>query len=560
MYKLIRTKKQFKKQLKKLKHTKVLFCDTETCLDENRTKGGLYGRVRLFQVYQIGMRKALLIDCYFLPLADVLKALKGFVHVYHNASYDLHTINCYTDELWLPHDVHDTFYLSKLALYKEGSRFGFYECLSYAGEADENIRTMDKKANQKADWSGVLTEEMLRYAAYDVLYMSLLWRRVKSQINTKSYKLDIANLKYAIEYSRRGVAVDLVRRADKFHEAVTDYEDVLSQLPVNPNSPKQVCEWLGTTKSDIDTLETMKLQGDLRAAAVRKARLLSKTVMFLKKYDRPIIKGFFNPCGAISGRFTCSGGDSYGHMNLQQLPKKLLPILRAREGNVLVYNDYTGLELYMAVAWIGEPTMEKLIRKGIDIHTHTASKVYGIKPKHITDFQRLVGKICNFLLIYGGSVMVLQSTIRSWGGVLMPIEEVREISKKWFQAYPLFKEWHLMHRKAMSMYGAIDVETALGRTVRALKLNDALNIPIQGSSSEVTKTAMLLLLNRHPDEYLINTIHDALILDVPKSEGELWVKRLDECMVDAWYQVTKKLRIPDLPMPKGAEINKYWEF
>jgi DNA polymerase-1 len=419
---------------------------------------------------------------------------------------------------------------------------------------------MDKRANQKADWSGVLTDTMLIYAAYDVLYLSLLWDKVKKRIKTKAYQLDICNLKYAIEYSRRGVMVDLDRVHKKLLTSTNKYEKSLTKLPINPNSPKQVNEWLGTTSSDKDTLEKLTLEGNTDAALVRKCRLLSKEVMFLKRYNRGIVKGFFNPCGAISGRFSCTGGDRFDHVNLQQWAKRLLPVIKAREGNVIVYSDYTGLELYMAVAWVGEPTMKKLILDGIDVHTYTASVIYKVKYEDVTKEQRFVGKTCNFLLIYGGWHTVLQSTLRAWGGLLISLEEARSIRQAWFKLYPGFVEWHSLNKKLVSIYGYLDVSTALGRTVRCVKVNDALSIPIQGSSSEVTKTALKFLKSRYNDEYLINTIHDSIALECQEGQAPLWVGRLDECMVDAWYEVTKDLEVPDLPMPKGATFNKHWEF
>jgi len=557
-YKLIRTIEELKGV--QLDSSTPLFCDTETYTEEGKSDGGLYGAIRLFQLYQFGMKCAIIIDCRFIPLQEVLDYVRSFHHVYHNSSYDLHTINNSTESLWLPDTVDDTIYLSRLLLWKKGSKFGFYDCLQYAGLEDDNIRSIDKKANQKADWGGVLTPTMLKYAAYDVLYLSLLWNEVKVALDTESYKLDIFNLKYAIEYSRRGIPVDRIRVKTKMLEATTDLEDITEKLsPLNFNSPKQCCALLGTKSSDHDTLVRMKLEGHPEAGLISDARSLVKKVGFLKKYDRDIVKGYYNPSSAISGRWSCTGGDVFDHSNLQQIPRELLECLMATAGKTFVYKDYAGLELRMAVAWIAEPTMERLILEGVDLHTYTASKLFNVRMEDVTYQQRLVGKICNFLLIYGGGIAVLQANLRG-AGILYDFKETKAVRTAWMEEYQYFNEWHRMTRRHMEVYGYLDVETALGRQVRCYSTNDALNTPVQGSSAEVTKMSLKFLKERYEDEYLVSTIHDSATLMVGETSGELWGKRLDEAMLKGWDFVVSRTALPDLPMDSGSDINNTWSF
>ena len=559
-YKLIRRIEDFHKEVQELDNVNPLFCDTETCTEEGKSNGGLYGAIRLFQFYQTGMKYALIIDCRFVPLYEVLDYVKSFHLIFHNASYDLHTINNSTDEVWLPRRLDDTIYLSRLTLWERGSKFGFYECLQYAGLEDDTIRSIDKKENQKADWGGVLTPTMLKYAAYDVLYLSLLWNKVHKARLTESYKLDMFNLKYAIEYSRRGIPTDQKKVKEKLLESTEELEEILLKLPVNPNSSKQVCKYLGSSKSDHDTLVKLKLEGNKEAGLVSDARSLTKRVGFLKKYDRPIVKGYYNPSSAISGRWSCTGGDVFDHSNLQQIPKDLLECLLALAGKVFVYKDYAGLELRMAVAWIAEPTMERMIREGVDLHSYTASVLFNVPMDQLTKKQRTIGKICNFLLIYGGGIARLQASARAWGGIVLSFQEAKEIRLAWLKEYNYFNEWHSMTRRHMEVYGYLDVETALGRQVRCTNVNDALNIPVQGSSSEVTKMSLKYLKERYEDEYLVSTIHDSATIMVDEDAADLWGRRLNECMIDGWKYVVGKTAIPDLPMDEGVDIHKRWIF
>jgi len=559
MYKLIRTAEEYKEIMLELHPDKILFCDTETYTNEGKSDGGLYGKVRLFQLYQEGMTYAIIIDCMFIPLDIVLGFVKPFHHVYHNSSYDLHTINLHTDDLWLPHEVDDTIYLSRLVLFQKGSRFDFHSCLAYAGLEDDMIKSIDKKANQKADWGGVLTPTMLTYAACDVLYLSLLWAKVNKALETEAYKLDIFNLKYAVEYSRRGIPTDPIAIKSELLDATNKLESTLLLLPVNPNSPKQCCEYLGTTSSDKDVLVKLALEGHEGAALIKSARELTKKVNFCKKYSRPIIKGFYNPSAAVTGRWSCTGGDVFDHSNLQQIPKELLYCLLAMLGKIFIYKDYAGLELRMAVCWIGDPTMERMIRDGIDLHTYTASVLFGKPMDQVTKLERNIGKICNFMLIYGGGAYRLQAECRDWG-ISLTIAECKTHIGAWMGEYTSFPEWHKMTRRHLKTYGYMDVITALGREVRTYKDNDALNTPIQGSSSEVTKMSLKYLKERYEDEYLVSTIHDSNTLLQDEKDADLWVGRLNECMCDAWYYVIKDTAIPDLPMPPEAVAGKRWKF
>lgn len=561
MYLLVRTDSAFDSVKDTIDSSKIVFCDTETYEEEGKCKdGGLYGAIRLVQLYQEGWDTAIIVDCMFVDLHKVLGFLKTLHLVFHNASYDLHTINCHTKEVWLPKDVDDTLYLARLALYKKGPKFDFYSCLKHINWYKGTVKELDKKENQQVDWKGPLSKTMLKYAACDVLYLSLLYPEVVHAKNTKNYKLDKANLLYAVEYTRRGIPLNQQKVKEELRKVSIEYEKLLEKLPVNPNSPKQVTSLLGTQSSDMLTLETLKLQGNEQAGLIRDARQSSKTVMFLHKYNRPVIRGFYNPCGAVTGRFSCTGGNRIGYDNIQQIPRRVLPCMEAPEGKIFIYNDYTGLELYMAVCWVGEPTMHRLISSGKDIHTYTASILYKKSEEDITKFERMIGKICNFLLIYGGSIKTLRNTIISWGQVLMSFSDVKEIYDAWFDEYTYFVEWQKMNKKVLQVYGFMDVTTALGRQVRAYSLNDILNIPIQGSSSEVTKTSLQLLKERYPDENLISTIHDSNMLLQDIGTEDIWKSRLNECMVDAWNLVIQDLAIPDLQMPATAQSNTTWEF
>jgi len=556
MYKLIRDPEGLKEI--KVDYTRPIFCDTETCAHEGYAEGGLYGQIRLLQIYQAHWDNAYLIDIFFVDLDTALALIQPGHLIWHNASFDMHTINCNTEHLWLPQQLGDTLYLSRLA-FPIHRKYGYYDCLKHAGVYHPELDKVSKKSKQVFDWSKPLLHEHLKYAEYDVTYLCDLYQATNFMEDSEIYKLDIQNLTYAIKYDRRGIPVNMQTVRDKLRKASIEAELVLENLPVNPNSSVQCQKILGTTKADVDMLMKLKLEGNEVAGDILKARQLIKERMYLTKYNRPKIFGFHNPCGTISGRFSCTGGQRYGYSNIQQIPRRLLSCLEAPEGHMFVYKDYAGLELRMAVAWTGEPTMERLMRNNTDLHTYTGCSIYKKNPEDLSKHERLVGKILNFTLVYGAWVPATQAALRSWGDQ-EDFQTVKAFRNNWLNTYEYFKMWHKMHHDHFRVYGYKDIETALGRKVRTFSVNDALNIPIQGSSAEVTKMSLKYLSERYSSENLVNTIHDSNCLVVPEDTVDMWVKRLNECMIDAWYYVIKDLAVPDLPMPAEATYSKTWDF
>ncbi len=555
MYNLIRDYQSFGQI--QIDPSSPVFCDTETCEEEGLTIGGLNGQIRLFQIYQESWENAKLIDCFFIDLKDVLELVKPHHLIFHNGSYDLHTINLKTDDTWLPRALDDTLYLSRLKFFTK-IKFSFYDCLEYAGHADDLIRGINKKEEQKSDWGGPLSLNQKTYAACDVTYLCKLFNTIKEFKDSTVYKLDITSLNHAVGYSRNGMPINQKTAVKMKNEYLIKLEETLDDLPINPRSSIQAREYLGTASSDSDTLEKLIQEGNERAKKIQIARHCYKSLEYLKVYSRPRVYGFFNPCAAISGRFSCNGGHRFDHGNLQQMPGDLHVLVEAPEGQAIIYNDYSGLELRTAAAYTGEPTMCRMMIEGEDLHTETAKFVF--QTDNPTEEERTTAKVYNFTLIYGGGVKTVKNSLKVRANINASFNDVKDKIEKWFDFYPYYREWHDMHKAQLNIYGYVDIETALGRHVRTYKLTDSLNYPIQGSAVEVTKTSLGLLFSRYPEAQLIDTIHDANLLLQSIDEAEMWKKRLSECMVDAWKYVIQDLPEPNIPMPHGGEIGPIWTF
>ena len=186
---------------------------------------------------------------------------------------------------------------------------------------------------------------------------------------------------------------------------------------------------------------------------------------------------------------------------------------------------------------------------GLDIHTATAAKVYGINIDEVTSTQRRNAKAVNFGIIYGQSAFGLSQ------GLGIPRKEAQEIIENYFIQYPGIKKY---------MTDTIDfakengyVETLMKRrrylrdinsanaTVRGFAERNAINAPIQGSAADMIKVAMINIFNemyaRKLKSKMTMQVHDELVFEVHQSELEEM-----KALVKDKMQTAMKLNVPIL--------------
>ena len=182
-----------------------------------------------------------------------------------------------------------------------------------------------------------------------------------------------------------------------------------------------------------------------------------------------------------------------------------------------------------------DPTMITAFQDGADIHTITAAKVHGVTPEEVTREMRSGAKMVNFGIIYGISAFGLSQRLA------IPRGEAAEIIDAYFREYPAIKEY--MDRTIAESREKGYAETISGRRRHYTDLNSsnaglrqnaeraAINMPIQGTSADMIKIAMIRideLLRKKP--YLTKMllqVHDELVFDLhPDEESELIPKIL----------------------------------
>lgn len=530
--------------------SKDLAFDTETI--------GKYGRIRLAQFYQRDWKKALIVE-YPDPTELLIKfnSIKECNIVMQYASYDISTIQEQTGSRWVPENFNDTFLLARLGfphLDKYSLDYLITYCMDNDPYADANINKNDMHA---ADWGKfVLDPAQWLYAAMDVYYLFNLYDKVKGQEAALCYELDIKSLRVALDFQRAGFPVDRERLVEKYTENMRRIEEIA--LPVNCNSWQQVRPYIDSNQSDDLALARLSIHGNQKAADVRETRKLTKQNSFINKFDTDegLIYGRFAP-STRSGRFSCSD------QNLQQLPRALKGCFgyKPEDDKVLIYSDYSGLELRCIAAITGEPVLLKLFKDGGDAHNYVAEQIFG---NGFTKEQRQITKTCNFNLLYGGGAKMLQSILLRDANIWMELDDVARISRQWKRIFKRIKQWQEKGIRDFNR-GTLG-STPFGRRYRGRMMTDQLNIENQGFGSEVAKLAMVRMydeIKSYRKDYqaeLSNFIHDSYLISMANDEEAYkhMAHYTAKVMQDAWFDAIKATKHDDIPMPVEIFVGYNW--
>lgn len=195
-----------------------------------------------------------------------------------------------------------------------------------------------------------------------------------------------------------------------------------------------------------------------------------------------------------------------------------------------------------------------------DLHALTAAAMQEIDIGEVTKDQRQMAKAINFGNLYGQGDEGLARYARNSYGVDMSVEEAHRFRLKFFKTYPALKVWHGKAWQHVDQYPEW-AKTLIGR--RRLIPRDAsnwdcftalVNTPIQGSTADGIKYAIVLLSQRLPDDAcIVSTVHDELVVECPKQDAEgvrtLMINTMTEAMSDLF---------PEIPIEVEASIGKSW--
>ena len=247
----------------------------------------------------------------------------------------------------------------------------------------------------------------------------------------------------------------------------------------------------------------------------------------------------FNQTVAVTGRL------SSNNPNLQNIPirdergrnirKAFIP---SSPNGYIISADYSQIELRVMASLADDKHMQEAFEKDLDIHTATASRIYGIPLTDVDKTMRRSAKTANFGILYGISAFGLAKRLG------IPRKEANELIQEYFNKYPQIKTFIDSTIEKVKELGY--TETLYGRRrylpeinsdnaqIRAYAERNAVNTPIQGTAADIIKNAMLLVDKELSEKglkcKLILQVHDELVFDVPEGENEILPPILKQVM------------------------------
>ena len=394
--------------------------------------------------------------------------------------------------------------------------------------------------------------------------------------------------KVLAQMERDGVKVDLeqIRAfADGLRNELTQREihirEMAGEPALNISSPKQVGELLfeklkldpkarksgkaGQYSTDETTLLAIAdrhpvVEEILEFRAVKK--LLSTYIEPFPSYISPRdgrVHTTFNQALTATGRLSSS------NPNLQNIPVRTERGKEIRKAfipgtpdGVIVSADYSQIELRIMAHLSQDAHLVQAFRDGVDVHAATAAKIFGIPVEEVTREQRGMAKTANFGIMYGISSFGLAQRLH------LPRSAAKELIEGYFASFPAIRSF-IDNSIAFARENGY-VETLFGRrrylpditarnaTVRALAERNAVNAPIQGTSADIIKLAMIGVAKRLREEGLksrmVLQIHDELLFDAIPSE----VERLKALVVEVMENVMKL----SVPLTVECSSGKNW--
>ena len=362
----------------------------------------------------------------------------------------------------------------------------------------------------------------------------------------REIELPLCTVLYAME--NRGICIDkeqLEQFGQMLSQRISDCESLIfsySGGTFNINSTKQLGELLfeklglppvKKTKTgystNADVLEKLKDKHPI-IPAIMDYRMLTK----LKSTYADGLMKEIQEDGRIHTTFqnlvTATGRLSSTEPNLQNIPVRtdlgaeIRKMFVPKPGCVLVDADYSQIELRVLAHIADDKTMQKAFCDHVDIHTATASQVFGVPVEEVTPLQRRHAKAVNFGIVYGISEFSLAEDI----GVSR--YEAREYIDNYLNNYRGVKAY--MQQVVADAREKGFTETLYGRrryipelkssnfNIRSDAERIALNTPIQGTAADIIKIAMIRVENalkeHYPEAKLLLQVHDELIVECPE--------------------------------------------
>ena len=381
--------------------------------------------------------------------------------------------------------------------------------------------------------------------------------KMREEIDTLSERrvyeeIDLPLVPVLLQMERAGIRIDsgvLSRMADRLSADMQRLGEEIFSLAgqrFNINSPKQLGDVLfnkmglprplkygkGKVISTAqDVLEELAAHNDVprlvleyRQLAKLKSNYADSLPLLADSDGR--VHTTFNQVGTATGRLSST------NPNLQNIPirtelgREIRAAFVAPPGCVLLSADYSQIELRLLAHFSADPLLTRAYQTGEDIHTLTASEVFGVPAETMDKETRNRAKAVNFGIVYGISPFGLAQQLS------IDQHEARQYIDKYFARYEGVRGWidrmleeTRREQKVRTMFGRIrpipDMQSR-NPNQRGFAERTAINTPLQGTAADLIKLAMIRINQRLAQEKLQSRmtlqVHDELVFDVPENE------------------------------------------
>ncbi|MCU0608161.1 MAG: DNA polymerase I, partial [Chitinispirillaceae bacterium] len=424
-----------------------------------------------------------------------------------------------------------------------------------------SIESLIGKGKAQKSFAEVPISEASRYSGEDVILPVLLREKMLPQLRERNLEnlfdtieMPLVSVLARLEWA--GVLVDtaLLSEMSLFYTArlgeITREIHAMAGRELNLNSPKQISEVLfnemklpqpkktktGSFETNVDVLEKLAKTYPIARKILdhREVQKLLSTYIDALPLEVNVRTGrvhsSFNQTVTATGRLSSTGP------NLQNIPvrtdegRQIRAAFVASPGHVIVSADYSQVELRILAHLSADPFLTSAFLEDRDIHTQTASAIYGVFPETVTPEMRRSAKTINFGLMYGmGPINLSRQLGISFG-------EAQSFIETYFTQFPNVKGYIEQSIRRARELGYS--ETMLGRrrylpdinaqnrNVREAAERTAINTPVQGTAADIIKIAMVdidrSMVDRSENATMLMQVHDELVFEVPEGDAELF--------------------------------------
>ncbi len=453
---------------------------------------------------------------------------------------------------------------------------------------NKSIEQLDLFSSSNSEEPSCNESTKLRTALLYSLYEGILDDFNKDESRAKLYEeIEMPLIEVLSDMEQEGFRIDTAlllefsaKLTQKALEIEAEIRDEVQDPSLNISSPKQLGILLfeklkldtkakktskGSYSTDEETLTALKDRSPIIGKILEYRTLKKLTSTYIDPLPKLINPKSGNIHTTFNQSLTATGRLSSSKPNLQNIPIRSelgkdirRAFISSHPDGYIVSADYSQIELRIMAALSKDPALIEAFKEGKDVHSATAANIFKVDESEVNSEQRRQAKMANFGIIYGISSFGLSQRLE------IPRNEAKILIEKYMEHYSRVQEYieatkerahkqeyveTIFHRKRYLP----DINSR-NHTVRAFAERNAVNAPIQGSSADIIKLAMINIAKSFKEKGLkskmILQVHDELVFDVVAKEKEIVLELVK-------YEMENVIDL-EIPLTVDCNAGKNW--